>query len=59
MPGVRSTAQGLIDNIVRQVLLILAVLIIGTFGAALAYRAIVLRMLSHTACVRSDVSAAV
>jgi len=49
MPSVRSATQGLIDNIVRQVLLILAVLIVGTFGAALAYRAIVLRMQRHTA----------
>jgi hypothetical protein len=44
MPGVRSATQGLVDNLVRQVLLILAVLILGTFGAALAYRAIVLRL---------------
>jgi len=44
VPVVRSTAQGLIDNIVRQVLLLLAVLILGTLGAALAYRAIVMRM---------------
>lgn len=48
VPGVRSAAQGLIDNIVRQVLLILAVLILGTFGAALAYRAIVMRIQRHT-----------
>lgn len=44
MPVVRSATQGLVDNIVRQVLLIVAVLILGTFTAALAYRAIVLRM---------------
>lgn len=44
MPGMRSATQSLVDNIVRQVLLILAVLILGTFGAALAYRVIVLRM---------------
>jgi hypothetical protein len=47
VPGVRSATQGLIDNLVRQVILILAVLILGTFGAALAYRAIVLRMQRH------------
>lgn len=44
MPGVRSATQSLVDNIVRQVLLILAALILGTFGASLAYRVIVLRM---------------
>jgi hypothetical protein len=44
MPGIRSATQSLVDNIVRQVLLILAVLILGTFGASLAYRVIVLRM---------------
>ena len=49
MPVVRSATQGLIDNLVRQVMLILAVLILGTFGAALAYRAIVLRMQSKIA----------
>jgi len=45
----RLAAQGLVDNVVRQVLLILAVLILGTFGAALAYRTIVLRMQRHAA----------
>ena len=49
MPVVRSATQGLIDNLVRQVMLILAVLILGTFAAALAYRAIVLRMQSKMA----------
>jgi hypothetical protein len=49
VPVVRSATQGLVDNIVRQVMLILALLILGTFGAALAYRAIVLRMQRHTA----------
>ena len=44
MPGMRSATQSLVDNIVRQVLLILAVLILGTFGASLAYRVIVLRV---------------
>lgn len=44
MPGMRSATQSLVDNIVRQALLILAVLILGTFGASLAYRVIVLRL---------------
>jgi hypothetical protein len=44
MPAVRTTTQGLIDNIVRQILLILAVLILGTLGAALAYRLIVMHV---------------
>jgi hypothetical protein len=49
MPAARSATQGLIDNLVRKVILILAVLILGTFGAALAYRTIVLRMQRHLA----------
>ena len=49
VPTVRSAAQGLIDNIVKQVLVVLAILILGTLGAALAYRAIVLRMQSREA----------
>jgi hypothetical protein len=44
LPGVRSATQGLIDHIVRQILFILAMLILGTLGAALAYRGIVIRM---------------
>jgi hypothetical protein len=44
LPAARSATQGLIDSTVRQILLILAALIMGTLGAALAYRAIVLRM---------------
>ncbi len=49
VPTVRLAALGLIDNIVRQVLVVLALLILGTLGAALVYRAIVLRMQRHTA----------
>lgn len=44
LPAVRSATDRIIDNIVRQVLLIVAVLILGTLGAALAYRVIVARM---------------
>jgi hypothetical protein len=44
MPAVRTTTQGLIDNIVRQILLIIVVLILGTLGAALAYRLIVMHV---------------
>ena len=49
VPTVRLATQGLIDNIVRQVLVVLALLILGTLGAALVYRAIVLRMQRHGA----------
>ena len=48
VPTVRSATQGLIDNIVRQILVLLAVLILGTLGAALAYRVIVQRMQKNT-----------
>lgn len=44
LPAVQTTTQRLIDNIVRQILLIVVVLILGSLGAALAYRAIVIRM---------------
>ena len=44
MPGVRSATQGLIHDIVRQILLIVAVSILGTLGAALTYRVIVIRL---------------
>jgi hypothetical protein len=42
-PAVRSATQGLIDHTIGM----LAVLILGTFSTALAYRAIVLRMQRH------------
>ena len=43
-PALRSATQGLIDNIVRQILLVLTALILGTLGAAIAYRLIVFRL---------------
>jgi hypothetical protein len=49
LPAVHSATQELINNTIKQVLLILAVLILGILGAALAYRAIVLRMQRHAA----------
>jgi hypothetical protein len=44
-PAVRSATQGLIDHTIGM----LAALILGTFGLALAYRVIVLRMQRHGA----------
>jgi hypothetical protein len=41
LPVVRSATQGVVDNIVSKVLLILAVLILGTLAAALAYRILI------------------
>ena len=48
LPTVQTATQRLIDNIVRQILLIVVVLILGSLGAALAYRAIVIRMQRHS-----------
>jgi hypothetical protein len=48
-PSVRSEMQGLVDNTIREVLLMVAALLFCTFGLALAYRAIVLRMQRHGA----------
>jgi hypothetical protein len=48
LPAVQTATQGLIDNFVRQILLIVVVLILGSLGAALAYRAIVIRMQRHS-----------
>ena len=49
LPGVRSLQQGLIRDIMRQMLLIVAVSILGTLGAALAYRVIVIRLQTRSA----------
>jgi hypothetical protein len=49
LPGVRSLQQGLIHDIVRQMLLIVVVSILGTLGAALAYRVIVIRLQTRSA----------
>jgi hypothetical protein len=48
-PTVRSQMDGFVDNTVKKVLLMVGVLIFGTFVLALTYRAIVLRMQRHDA----------
>jgi len=49
VPVIEVTAQGIIDKAIRELLVLVAVAILGTLGAALAYRAIVIRMQRHAA----------